>query len=435
MQYKLNKKHRVLLGLTEIAGYYTNLKQGFGELGIKTTFINFKEHSFQYKDQKDFYLITLYRHAWRIKTSAHHSNHIKRILLKFFRKTLRFIIFIWALSKYDIFIFGFGKSFFHHHDLPILRLFRKKIIFVFHGSDIRPLFLNSKKASSNTNEMISFIKRKKGELAKIERHADIIISHPFISHFLVKPFINWLRIGIPYHLNNRSPQLKNDSSNAGIRILHSPSDPKAKGTSKIRASIQNLKSKGYNIDYIEIVGKPNDMVLSEIDKSDFIVDQIYSDTPMAGFATEAAFAGKPAIVGGYGWEEMENIYAPDQIPPSYRCLPDGLESAIEKLISDKSLRLSLGKEAKNFVEKQWSAKEVAKRFLMLIDGNAPSDWIYYPENIRYIHGAGLPDHEVKRNLRSIITTMGKEALQLSDKPELERMFMEFASSSYEDNEQ
>ena len=419
---------KIFIGITEIAGYYGNLQRGFDEIGIKAKFFNLKENPFKYEHQKDSRMLNIYRIIRFKRVSAKQSNIFRHFFLKFFQKLLKFAIFISAIFQYDVFIFGFSKSFYSNYDLPILRALGKKIIFVFHGTDIRPSFIGGRHGSKNSEQMISIIKRKKHRLSQIERFANIVVSHPLFSHFLKKPFVNWLHIGIPYVKNKEYNQKNSKKKDKRIRILHSPSNPEIKGTSKIRASIEKLVSKGYAIDYTEIVDKPNATVLSEIDKSDFIVDQIYSDTPMAGFATEAAFAGKPAIVGGYGWDEIEKIYAPDQIPPSYRCCPDGIESAIEKLTTDKSLRLSLGLEAKYFVEQHWTAKEVAKRFLRLIDGNTPSDWIYDPKKIRYLHGAGVSEHEVKCNLRSIITASGKEALQLGDKPELEERFMEFANS-------
>ena len=98
-----------------------------------------------------------------------------------------------------------------------------------------------------------------------------------------------------------------------IRILHSPSSPEVKGTYLIRQAINALKAKGYPIDYVEIMGKPNTVVIAELEKCDFIVDQLYSDTPMSGFATEAAFFGKTAVVGGYGWQEVEKLFSPNQM--------------------------------------------------------------------------------------------------------------------------
>ena len=419
---------KIFIGITEIAGYYGNLQRGFDEIGIKAKFFNLKENPFKYEHQKDSRMLNIYRFIRFKRTSAKRTDICSHFFLKFFQKALKFAIFISAIFQYDVFIFGFSKSFYSNYDLPILRALGKKIIFVFHGTDIRPSFIGGRHRDKNFEQLISIIRRKKDRLSRIERFADVVVSHPLFSHFLKRPFIDWLHIGIPYFTTNKFNQKGSKKIDERIRILHSPSNPEIKGTSKIRASIENLKSKGYPIDYMEILGKPNAIVLSEIYKSDFIVDQIYSDTPMAGFATEAAFAGKPAIVGGYGWKDIEHIYAPDQIPPSYRCHPDELESAIKKLTIDKSLRLSLGVEAKNFVEKHWTAKEVAKRFLRLIDGNAPSEWIYDPKKIRYLHGAGVSEREIKRNIRSIITTGGKEALQLSDKPELERRFFEFTNS-------
>ena len=55
-------------------------------------------------------------------------------------------------------------------------------------------------------------------------------------------------------------------------------------------------NEGLPLEYVEIVGQPNDIVLAEIARSAFVIDQLYSDTPMAGFAAEAARLGKPAIV-------------------------------------------------------------------------------------------------------------------------------------------
>jgi len=44
---------------------------------------------------------------------------------------------------------------------------------------------------------------------------------------------------------------------------------------------------------------PNHAVLEELGKCDFVIDQAFADYGMAGFATEAAWFGKTAVVGGY----------------------------------------------------------------------------------------------------------------------------------------
>ena len=67
----------------------------------------------------------------------------------------------------------------------------------------------------------------------------------------------------------------------------------------------------------------------------FEIDQVYCDTPMAGFATEAAWFGKPAVVGGYGFDYLKTYVPEGMWPPSKTCHPDKIENAIESLIVNK----------------------------------------------------------------------------------------------------
>ncbi len=174
------------------------------------------------------------------------------------------------------------------------------------------------------------------------------------------------------------------------------------------------------------MGKPNSVVLSELARCSFAVDQVYSDTPMATFAREAALLGKPAVVAGYGQEEFRRMFPPEQIPPAQYCRPEDLDQVIERLVVDGEYRLELGKRARRFVESQWSARSVAQRYLQVISGNVPRQWVFDPRDIRYLHGFGLPESRAKDLVRAVIEVGGIEALQLSDKPELERMFAQFA---------
>lgn len=215
-------------------------------------------------------------------------------------------------------------------------------------------------------------------------------------------------------------------SNATIRILHSPSHPQAKGTPRIRKAIESLQQKGHNIQLVEVIGQPNSVVLQELANCDFVVDQVYSDTPMAGFATEAAWFGKPAVVGGYGWDILKKHIPEELFPPSQICHPDKLEDAIEQLVTDEAYRLKLGDKARLFVQEKWSAQRVAEKYIRLIDGDIPEEWIINPKNIVYLHGGGVPEDKVREFTRNLILSKGATALQLAGRPELERAFVEFA---------
>ncbi|OOG74617.1 hypothetical protein B0E43_11495 [Algoriphagus sp. A40] len=148
---------------------------------------------------------------------------------------------------------------------------------------------------------------------------------------------------------------------------------------------------------------------------------------MAGFATEAAWFGKPAVVGGYGLDKLKKFLPDDMWPPSKICLPDRIEEAIEDLLMNKENREKLGKAAQAFVRDKWNAVEVAKKYLCLIKGEIPLDWIVNPMDIEYLEGVGQPVSRTKLTIQQLTSAYGVDALQLSDKPELETLFLKFAN--------
>ena len=423
-----SRKHvKVFMGLVGIGKYYSTLKKGFEEIGVESIAVDLSGHSFQYEGAEACNALVKALLLCRRKLSSKQQSKFSlRVYWKLYQ-ILSCVLFIWAVSKYDVFIFGYASSFVSLHELAILRLIGKKVIYVFHGDDSRPPYLSGVQTRSDTEwhieQCIKLTESKKKTIKHIEQYADIVISNPLSSHLHEKPLVSFGMIGIPYSYGAH-PSQTNPSSNSEIRILHAPSDPEAKGYLRIREAVERLRSKAYKIEFVEIKGKPNAVVMNELERCDFVIDQLYSDVPMAGFATEAALFGKPAIVGTYAREHIERV--PMSQPPVHLCHPDELESAIEKLIVDKEYRIELGRKAKEFVQDNWAAKKVAERYLQLIEGPIPLDWLCYPQDIRYSHGACLSEERLKRIVRAVVEKAGKTALQLSDKPEFERLLIGFA---------
>jgi len=218
--------------------------------------------------------------------------------------------------------------------------------------------------------------------------------------------------------------MNKNSDDSICRILHSPSHPAAKGSPIIIDAINNLIRKGHAIDFVLIYNKSNSEVISEIKRCDFVIDQLYSDTPLAGFATEAAWFGKPAIVGGYGINSLKSFIPPEMWPPSKICHPDEIEQAIESLIVNKEERLLLGKNASDFVRGKWNANMVASRYKQIIEGNIPGNWWINPNEIFYLHGAGQKIDITKKNIKNIISKLGVKSLQLDHRPDIESAFLE-----------
>ena len=429
---------RIFIGLREVAGHYKQLKEGFDEIGVKSDFIDLYNHPFEYnyleKNNMFVKAINFFSDKGR---SSHHSNVFTKFCWTGCWLLLRFFIFVWAVIKYDVFIFGFGSSFFFYFDLPLLKLFNKKIIYKFHGTDCRPPYLSGAFVSNannfDTKRCIELSQQRKKSLKKIEKYADIVISNPLFSQFLERPFIAGTKIGLPFNSPTPDNFGKNRNGNIPgserkIRLLHAPSKPIQKGSDIIRGLIKDLQKAGHPIEYVEIKNASNQQVLDELSGCDLIIDQVFSDTPMAGFATEAASYSKPAVVGGYAKAEFSAIYSAGKIPPSLYVEPEGLEKAVIKIIEDDNYRIKLGKKNKDFITENWAPQKVARKYLQLIENNIPADWWYDPNKITYVRGSGLAEKRTKEVIRSLVETGGKKALQLSDKPYLQKLIVDFAYS-------
>ena len=426
-----NKKpRRILIGFTEVAGYFEALRRGFGELGVAADFADLYGHKFQYASAPAPLVVRCVR--WLIDQRAAAAS--RRAASRHFwigaEALARGVLFLYALALYDVWILTFASSFFGHHDveLRIARLFGKRVIYVFCGSDSRPSYIDGSQMAAEhgrtVRDCIALTAELKRRVNTIEKYAHAVVQNPLTAHFHQKPFVQWIVMGIPSGAEIESRLLRRDG--ARIRILHAPSLQEAKGTPIVRAAVEELRVRGYDVDYVEISGRPHHEIVSAIENCDVVIDQVYNDTPLAIFATEAARCAKPAVVGTYGAAEMARQIPEWAMPPVLLSHPDRLADAAELLIRDGEYRKNLGNSAYRFVSEHWTAAAVAERYLRLVSDDIPDDWFSDPRDIRYLHGWGMPEARSKQLIRDVISQAGVEALCLSDKPELERAMVRFA---------
>jgi glycosyltransferase involved in cell wall biosynthesis len=436
----MRKKSKIFIGPVEIAGYYANLSKGLKSLGVDCDYITYQAHSFGYGGEtKQPYLLQFAN--WFSKHSGSESNsNFRKLLYSILRESLTSAWGLIAIFKYDTFIFGFGRTLLRGNiDLAILHFFKKNVLInIAHGADARPPFIDGAYQSKQGVQIeISLLnklsRKKKKSIDYISRYANIVIGAPYsTSQFCNIRFINTFALGLPISINDNitvslidQKKLKSRGVES-VRILHAPSHPAAKGSTEIIKAIESLKNKGHLIDFVLVHGRPYSEVLTELHNCDFVVDQIFSDTPMAGFAAEAACFGKPAVVAGYGLKSLGDFIPEGMLPPSKVCHPDGIEQAIEDLIFSKEKREKLGRDAQLFVCEKWDAKKVAYRYMKLIQGDVPDEWWLDPKNVLYIEGAGQSVKRTKENIRGLVELGGVESLQISHRPDLEKAILEFA---------
>lgn len=416
------KSYRIFIGLREFTYYCKYLKQGFEELGMQTVYVDLGGQPFNYQiDENNPKWINIINKTSQKIASFSNSNVFLRIFwVGILQNFISFFLFFWVVFKFDVFIFTSNSTFFFFLDYPILKFLKKKIIHVSHGSDSRPAYSNGKIKSIKSAVILSKI--QKIIISIIEKYADILINEPSRALFHTKPFVIFSIVGLPFtekQINNKINFLKKE--NKTVRILHAASIPE-KGTCQFKEIIQTLKDKNYNIDYIEITNRPNSEVLAEIQKCDFVINELYADNLSNYFFIEAAFFGKPTLTAGYYFKQIKNDIPEKYISPVLFCHPDKISENIELMIIDKKFKEELGKKAQKFVKTCWNPRKVAEKYLKIINGDIPQDWLYNPQNIRYINGWGISEENLKKRIRKIIKMGEIKALQLSDKPKLEKLF-------------
>ena len=68
----------------------------------------------------------------------------------------------------------------------------------------------------------------------------------------------------------------------------------------------------------------------------------------------------------------------------------------------------------------------ANRFARIVTGDIPADWWMKPEDVRYLHGLGLEEGEVRMIIGGLVESFGPSALQVDHLPELRAQLETFA---------
>lgn len=416
---------KVLLAPSNVAGYYTQLLIGLRELGVECDLATFYPHPFEYWEPP---VAGPLRFVQIVNTvlSAKKKSRLNRAFLILLSKASWLAFTIFAIFRYDTFVFSYGLSLWpKNRDLPLLKLLKKTVISnIGHGSEARPAFMNGALRDRVTGHfpdapsLASLCSKQAATVKRHEKSAVVLVCSAMTSHFLTRPFINAFALGVPIgppekNLESETSWNQDMRVSGSVTILHAPSHRFAKGSAIIESAISNLVAKGHKIKLVTLTNASHAVVVEQLVKCDFVVDQLYSDTPLAGLAAEAAWWGKPSVVGGYGLGMKKNLVPADMWPPSSVCKPEQIEETIERLVVDVDFRRNLGRDAQRFVHERWNRLEVAKKYVRIAQGDFPKNWLVDPNVVCYLHGAGQDEQTTARQIRALVRSGGLDALAVS----------------------
>jgi hypothetical protein len=419
---------RVFVGPLEIAGIAQNLVLGLRACGAEADHVRDHPHPFGYGGADAGGAPAIWWQAlgaWRAGLTR--RQPVAKATAVLLHGLVGWLVLGWALWRHDAFVFLYGKTITNTGlELRLLRGLRKRVVVVFVGSDARPAYVDGNAFPADrafdAAAAARLAARQRRQVQRLERHASLVVNARATAQFLTRPFVNWFALGIPRVAQPSPPP----TANGAVRVLHSPSHPVLKGTAEVRAAVARLRARGVAVELVTIEGRPNAEVLQALRDCHLVVDQLYSDTPMAAFAAEAASLGRPVIVCGCAAERVVAQVAPMPVPPTVYVRPEELDATLDALVHDAPRRHALGVAGAAFVEAEWSPQAVAARLLRMLRDDIPPQWWCQPGEVEHVAGCGLPEAVARERVAAVIRHGGVAALQVDDKPALERAFAAFA---------
>lgn len=312
----------------------------------------------------------------------------------------------------------------------LLRRRSGRLIVVFHGSDVRPAFLNGAFHFSNSQAGIRRLHRAVQQQVRLVRRAeeiaDEIVLWRAITHFFSRPVVLHESIGFPSYvpLETNPSSIERDK----LTVFHASSSLNAKGTASIRQICQEFQEEGLPIDYQEVSHETHEQILEKIRKADLVVDQLYTDNLSSVFSIETGRLGKPVISSG--WSVNPDFHFANQglnLPPILFAHTRDFKTFLRTMIVDANQRRKVSQRLTNFYSCYWTPTSIGNSYLSLILEDRRKEIAHVdPLSSKEPFGGYGPEEEVRRRLELYVEYSGEESLFLSHNPHLERNVLQWA---------
>ena len=346
----------VFHGVVNIAGIGGYLSSALKENGFKSTFLVYEDNT------------TRQNNDVNLKLSQ------KNFLERLYYKTISFL----KSLDYDIVHFYFGQTFFPYGlDLPLLKMFGKKIVMSYCGSDVRLAEIEKKYNKyyfliNYSPDTIDYNRLKKIKIRwqSLFVNKAIVCRNQYLyieKYFKTRNIIENIWINNSLEMKKYTPYQY--TTKKVPTLVHAPSNRAVKGTNFVRKAIKDLKEQGYDFNYLEVHQVPNDEAQRIYrEEADIIIDQFIIGA-VGSLTLEGMYAGKPVVT--YLYEEAQQRFCPDI--PIINTTVDDLTEKLAWIIDNPEKRIRLGKLGRKFVERHCDREKIVsdlvKEYELLLTPN------------------------------------------------------------------
>ncbi|MFC4335320.1 glycosyltransferase [Salininema proteolyticum] len=231
-------------------------------------------------------------------------------------------------------------------DLPALRMAKKQVALLVHGSEARDPDRHLAKHPDSLfkaaePKMLEALRRISAENRAIAEAADlpVFVTTPDLLDDL--PQATWLPLIVDYERWRNEREIFERERPV---VVHAPSARWTKGTEAILPVLEDMDRRGA-IELKLMEGKPHHAVVRAVRESDIVVDQ-FSIGAYGTFACEGMAAGKAVLA----YVDGDTVDRMGVEPPLVNCRAADVRSGLEKLLDDRDLARRLGADAAAFAK-------------------------------------------------------------------------------------
>jgi glycosyltransferase involved in cell wall biosynthesis len=377
----MKKNIKIFIGFSEIANFINSYKKGFEAIGYTTFTVTNSRNKYYPKAKYDIVLS-------EIKGK---NVFTKGILGKIWRslhaRVSCTLIFFRALLTCQVFYYNTGGNILPFRlDYILIRLFKKKLVIVFLGSEIRHWYLYKKEIEkmgfgemfatcieAYKNQKFSNYFDKLERVKAAETYANLILSQPGYGQLQTKPY---MRVTVGLYLPDYNFVI---SSRRRPLIVHAPTARGIKGTEYIIDAVNRLNLEGYEFDFKLIENMANHDLIKLLENSDIVIDELNSDT-IGVLSTEAMATGN-AVLTGY-LSDFVKVPIPCPVINSNRF---NIYENLKKLLIDEEYRKQLSTQGRVYVETHHNIEKIAARELKWLFSKLNSFNYDFIPNSNYIY--------------------------------------------------
>ncbi len=262
------------------------------------------------------------------------------------------------LGKHDIFHFHFGRTLVppHNLDLPLYRALGKKLVFHYHGCDVRNrahMLATHTWSTCTECEPFCIPKRQQRILreARANAHAEIVSTPDLLESV---PSAQQLHVAA--WLPDYEPRPFREVPRL---VLHAPTNRLIKGTRHIEAAFERLRPRFPGVEFRTVEKVPWAGLRDLMAECDVFVDQVFMGW-YGMVSVEAMAFERPVLT--YLRPEFE---ARTRDCPVVRITVDTLADELAAVLTHTPRRRALGQAGRAYVEREHEAHVIARRLVQL----------------------------------------------------------------------